>query len=97
MEYSYVIVYHLQIESKDDEMDESPRGLLVKFKLESPEETTFLFASDPKFNLKGEKADSIVGRSVVIYTLQENSKIKDQVACGVVEDCDLNCQNIFVL
>ena len=97
MEYSYFIVYHLQIESKDDEMDESAHGLLVKFKLESPEETTFLFSSDPKFNLKGEKADSIVGRSVVIYTLQENSKIKDQVACGVVEDCDLNCQKIFVL
>ena len=97
MEYSYVIVYHLQIEKKDDKMDEGAHGLLVKFKLESPEETTFLFSSDPKFNLKGEKADSIVGRSVVIDTLQENSKIKDRVACGVVEDCDLNCQNIFVL
>ena len=97
MEYSYFTVYHLQIESKDDEMDESAHGLLVKFKLESPEETTFLFSSDPKFNLKGEKADSIVGHSVVIYTLQENSKTKDQVACGVVEDCDLNCQKIFVL
>ena len=92
MEYSYVIVYYLQIESKDDEMDESTSGLLGKFKLESSEETTFLFSSDSKFNLKGEKADSIVGRSVVINGSQE-----DQVACGVMEDCDLNCQKIFFL
>ena len=78
-------------------MDESKYGLLGKFKLESSEETTFLFSSDSKFNLMGEKADSIVGRSVVIDSLQENSRIKDQVACGVVEDCDLSCQKIFAL
>ena len=65
--------------------------------MESSEETTFLFSPDTKFSLKGGNADSIVGRSVLIDSVQKDSMIKEKVACGVVEECDQNCQKIFVL
>ena len=96
-EYPNVIVHSLQIESKEGEIDETANGLLGKFELESSEETTFLFSSDTKFSLKGGKADSIVGRSVLIESVQKDPMIKKQVACGVVEECDQSCQMIFVL
>ena len=96
-EYSNVIVHSLQIESKEGEIDESTKALLGKFEFESSEETTFLFSSDAKFNLKGGKADSIVGRSVLINSLPKNPIIEKTVACGVVEECDQDCQKIFAL
>ena len=90
-------MHSLQIESKEGEIGETTNGLLGKFELESSEETTFLFSPDTKFSLKGGKADSIVGRSVLIDSVQKDSMIKEKVACGVVEECDQNCQKIFVL
>ena len=92
-----VIVHSLQIGSKEGEIDETTNGLLGKFELESSEETTFLFSSDTKFSLKGGKADSIVGRSVLIDSVPNDLIIKEKVAYGVVEECDQNCQKIFVL
>ena len=96
-EYLNVIVNSLQIDDKEGEIDETTIGLLGKFEFESSEETTFLFSSDTKFSLKGGRADSIVGRSVLIESVQKDPMIKKQVACGVVEECDQSCQMIFVL